>query len=254
MNTYLSRRVVISLLIIIAIVGIYFFYQQGKSKNRAKFTKTYQEAKELYRKGDYDEAVRTFRNALERAEMRKEKENTIWSLSEALTYKNADGDRPEAVRLFESITEDQAAPAYSRAFSLNGLAFIYDRTLDAKFMRDFVLDKQPYSNYLQESHTGIRGALRRIYETADALYPNALSKIEIAYHYAIPLEDGLLESGLTPQDTANLVKKYLKDAVPLLSASYEPNTLAYLHLLRAKSIDAIYAATKEVTLQDVEKA
>lgn len=250
---YLQKIVLIALVLITA-GGIYFFYYRRQA---AEFEREYQSANESHAAADYDTAVTNLKVLMEKAPTRQDQEAATWKLASSLIFRDKEGDRVEAIRLFEEIANDSQASARSRAFSLNGIAFTYDLTGDEEFMRNAVFNKEPYATYLRETRTGIHGGIRKIYEGALKLFPNTFSKIEIANHYAIPMQEGLFEDGLNRGSTSDLIRKYLAEGTPALRTYerlYQPDMFAYLLRLHASSLVAVYESTQSVGRDEVESA
>ncbi len=252
----LPRALLITIIIVVFLAGgAYFYFRKSKLSTLETFNMAYLEADALHSHGDYNAAVTKLQQALKVAPSKSAEANLKRKIASSLIFRNSGSDQDDAILIFKEVVDDPAMPVLSRALALSDMAFTYDLTSDRELMKRAVFNKEPYASYLRESGTGIHGALRRIYEQSDVLYPTAFARFEIAIRYAIPLLNGRVEPGLNAEQTAEQIQRYVSDAQQLItSLPYEPSVLAYLHILRAVALSASERALKNIALKDIESA
>ena len=249
----------VAVLTALGLASAYFYSEKIKRDNLAtrRFVADYQEAVASHNRGDYDAAVAKFKQALMEAPNKTAEAELKRKIARSL-LRGPESNQAEAIRLYKEIIDDPLVPKHLRAFALNDMAFAFDLrgfVGDQTFLEKAVFNEEPYASYLQESNTGIYGAVRRIYEQSDALYPTAFAKLEIAFKYAVTMNMGTREAGLSAEQTATLVRKYIDEATPLMGAfPYEGSLLAYMHLIRGVALGTIEQADKNNANSDESEA
>lgn len=256
MEKHATIIAVLLILVVSGLGGVYFYYSKTlKERNTEKFNAAYGEAKLLHRRGEYDMAIAKFNEAIRYAPTGALQARVKLRIASGMLHGSDMSAYERAVQLYKEIINDQTLPSSIRAGAMNEMAFVFDRTKDAEFVARTVFNEEPYRMYFRESQTGIYGAVRKIYEQSDLLYPTAFAKLQIAAKYAIPLLNRQTEPHLTASQTAGLINKNLDNAVPLMqSLPYDVSTVAYMQLLRATALKAVEPIREDVAVKDVEAA
>ena len=246
-----------AIVIIAAVLGAAYFYsRQRAGSDQKQWEKLTKEVKIFHQQGNYEKTIETFKAAVRFAPTKYHESEVKRHMAGILMVRNLPGDRIEAVRLFKEVVNDNMAQAKEKALALSDMAFAFTTTGENEgFMRQVVFNEEPYATYLRESKTGIYGGLRRLYEESDKFFPTAFAKLGIADNYALPLFAGKTDAGLTPLDTAKLIKKTVDEAIPLMDdLPYENLVIAHMYLMRATSLSVTQMFIKDVVMEEIENA
>ena len=238
-----SQRVVIIILFVIVagVIGMYFV---SKRQQEQRFSAARRTADEFHHSvGGRDEAIAKMREALAYAPSDKATASTKSKLAYDLISRNEGLDRSEGVQLLKSVWTDQALSQRRRAGALGELAFNLWKIgseANAEFARKYVFNDEPFASYLREAGEDVYWAISRMFQAADAVYPNAQAKIMTAFMHVQRLLSNRIAPGMTREGTAQWSQQLLQDGLALFedkNFTYENGRLAFLYLQYAKTLD-----------------
>jgi hypothetical protein len=196
----------------------------------------YQAAQDLGRQGKLDEAVQELETIVHTAPpIDSANIHARFALGFDLFSRNQGDDRINAVAIYKELIADRSISNLRRAIATGLLVDLYNASLDDAFATRVIFSGEPFGSLLQNGD--IRLAVRRAYETAEALYPLSLHEFRIANWYATQLTIGQA----TPQEQAELfsqLKQWTEKAEANLPAflklGYPKSMFGYLYEMQGR--------------------
>lgn len=171
--------------------------------------------------------------------------------------RNNPGDKEKAMEIYRSLVGDESLSNGSRAIALAEMASVAHWINGAESVRGLIFAQPPYDQILKDQNGDIHLAIEKLYEMSDKLYPNALSKLQMALMLTVHLVN---MPAMTKEEKAAMAEKiyqYIQDGDALLASGaipYENGYLTHMQYCRAMSLGALYRVMPErVTTDMVEE-
>jgi len=225
----------------------------------------YKAANDQLTAGNYEQAVTSFQKLAETAPTPAAYAASMTMLAYSL-YGNGDiGGAAEAYKI--QIRNEKGNTPAGVALALNELGFITDLVEDnPEILEKYIYNTPPYSDYLKKANGNYFMADIEIFKQADALYPTAWSKYEIAYKEArllyAALNDTSNPGSVNMQDLATdiqanvLAGDKLIATEPVLASvlSNAPAMWSQLYVFRAFALDHSNRVLKTLSDAHVNEA
>ena len=240
---------------VLLIIGWFLYNSKNPSQRTEKFVKQYLAVKDIHHQGKYDESIEGFKKVLYSAPDKPSEAKARYHLAFDLFVRNQGTDRVDAVRIYKEMIKDPDMPIHYKAAAMNEMAFLRDLSSDDGFFINNVLNEEPYLSFYKETGS-VHGAMIKIYELSDSMYPTALAKFQIGLMLANGMVQGNpMVHGMTQEEAAKKIQQLIKEADPLINAvPYEQAKLAHMYMCRAMALGLSQRVLKNFDTPVVEEA
>lgn len=207
---------------------------------------------------DYNAAVQVSASLAKNAHDKISKARAQLFLAASLFRRNKDYDRARAIGYYNAIINDYSIPPDIRARTVSAAA-TFVAGANANFLKTY-LSEPPLDRALGEvdkPHAPFRAAIK-LYEYSDELFPNFVAEYGIAYYNSILLTNNELDEGVSQEEAAKFIQKYLKDADEKMAivgvSEYLSSAMAREYLQRAIAMELSSRILGNISLSDRENA
>lgn len=253
----LSKKTLIVIGVFILIIGavvIWFFLKTqnlspistAPEETMAQFKEQYSEATGIFSSGDRDEAIEAFQKLLPDAPNKTEEGKLKILLASQLFFRNDNGDRAEAVKLYKSVINDFTMPPYVRAIALNNVASSIVGQSISFYKLHF--PEPPFNEFIPSTGSDnfkLTHAYMKILELSRDTYDTSAAAYEIAGNYYAPALSIVPSNarkervaGMTEEDAARLIERYVSEGDELKDEDLHlPHVNAEKYLFRALALN-----------------
>ncbi len=253
------------LLLVVVLGGGGYFYWKTQQQNvvQQAFWTEYQEVTtNLHRSGKNDEAIAALQEFLNKekpfdiAQQKSIDSRLRMRLAANYIARNSPGDYQEAMKLYNSVINDETYDPVHRAIAMGEMASVTHWISGPEEVRKIVFSEAPYADVLVQRGGDIHAAISRLYEMSNEIHPNALANFQIALMQAIHLVNMPEMSFSEKESQAKAILTLIREADTIVGEfPYEKSYLAHMYLCRSMSLSVVgRILDKEVSVQEVEQS